>query len=504
MKKIICLIFILAGLEGVHVLAGTLYVDNIKGNDLNNGRQTSANDGGSCGPVASLERALALLQTSDRIEVMNTGKPYQRQYPGTQGVAYGVNVGGTVDAPVVIHGNGAVLSGLSVIPAEKWTAESGDIYSLPFWPMSNRYKLCKEQNDWLDGTPIWWVDGLAAANCKSMEELSKTANGFWWNKSEKKVLFHLPDGKRIQDLKVEIPATAGIYISANHVMVKDFSVIFSWDDGFDAFGASKNIVFKNCFAYNNCGQGFSCHGESCVYYEDCSAIRCASSGSCDVNGSNSTYKRCLFVHNTYEAGVYAHNDSIHHYEDCLIVGNSPFEQVWQLAHSKLNFYNCVFSGIPTQDILKLESGSVCFKRCTIVDAKAVCAIPENGPGSIHMENCALARCEKYFFKIPKNPDGRVVMTGNLYADGPGHYVGEELYGKKNWSDYLKAAPERASEWKKVKFGGSLNSELAETVKLMGSDRSEKPVGARLPPAVWERYFQLVKENVTPCGVIKND
>ncbi|MDD2710983.1 MAG: hypothetical protein PHV34_23645 [Verrucomicrobiae bacterium] len=99
------------------------------------------------------------------------------------------------------------------------------------------------------------------------------------------------------------------------------------------------------------------------------------------------------------------------------------------------------------------------------------------------------------------------LAGTLYVDnskGNDNNNGRQMLSNDGGPGGPVASLERASEWKKVKFGGSLNSELAETVKLMGSDRSEKPVGARLPPAVWERYFQLVKENVTPCGVIKND
>ena len=47
--------------------APTLYVDNLKGND--------ANDGSREKPLASIERACKLVQTGGRIEVANTGTP---------------------------------------------------------------------------------------------------------------------------------------------------------------------------------------------------------------------------------------------------------------------------------------------------------------------------------------------------------------------------------------------------------------------------------------------
>ena len=146
------------------VSAKTVYVDNVKGKDSNPGTKEL--------PVASVDKGLTLLKVSDCMEVINTGKPYQRSYPGGTGRTLAVGQGGTLEKPMVINGNGAVVTGLSVIPAEKWKKE-GDFYTLFFYPMSNQYKLNKKANYWLDRTRIWWVDGKAAPNCKSLEELQK-------------------------------------------------------------------------------------------------------------------------------------------------------------------------------------------------------------------------------------------------------------------------------------------------------------------------------------------
>ena len=54
--------------------AKTVYVDNVRGNDSFPGTQTQ--------PVASIHKGLSLLKKSDHLEVINTGKPYQRPYPG--------------------------------------------------------------------------------------------------------------------------------------------------------------------------------------------------------------------------------------------------------------------------------------------------------------------------------------------------------------------------------------------------------------------------------------
>ena len=67
--------------------AATYYVDNTRGDDRAAGTQEK--------PFASIERGIRALKTSDRLEVVNTGKPYVRAYPGEKGESYFVNVGGT-------------------------------------------------------------------------------------------------------------------------------------------------------------------------------------------------------------------------------------------------------------------------------------------------------------------------------------------------------------------------------------------------------------------------
>ena len=94
MKKLVFAVFCAAFSLG----AATYYVDNVKGNDKNDGSKER--------PVASIEQGLSLLKKCDRLEVApNNGKPYRRPYPGTYGKSYSVKHGGTADNPMVINGN---------------------------------------------------------------------------------------------------------------------------------------------------------------------------------------------------------------------------------------------------------------------------------------------------------------------------------------------------------------------------------------------------------------
>ena len=473
------------------LVAMTFYVDNVKGNDRN--------DGSAETPFASIEHGLAKLNTSDQLEVINTGKPYQRPYPGKKGRGLSIKAGGTLGNPLIINGNGAVITGLSIVPLEKWQKKNTRFYALPFWPMSNMYKGYKSQNYWLDEPQIWWVNGQAAKNCKNAEALAENPGGFWWDKANKEVVFHLPENQAIEKLKIELPANYGFYITSDHVVVKNFYFIHSWNDGFDASGKNQQGVFKNCIAIDNCGQGFSCHGTSNIYYEDCAAIRCASSGSCDVHWCTTRFHRCIFMDNTFEAGIYTHHETSHLYSDCLIVNNRPFEQIWQRATSSQIYDNCVIlGGAPDRNILTVENGTVTFKNCTLANAAGICEINAKTRNSLSMDNCLVFNMTDYLFKFKDSAQERVFFRGNLFARSPGIIIDDTIYNADNWEDYLNVNPQdKHSEW----VDTDLKDDVYKTeVQLKNRYQRESAVGADLPAEVWTRYEALKKIKATPSGI----
>ena len=187
---------------GLSLSAATYSVDNVKGDDKNDGSEKH--------PVASIEKGLSLLKKSDRLEVAaNNGKPYRRPYPGIYGKSYAVQHGGTPDKPMVINGNGAVISGLAVIPLNVWKKTEDGLFKMPFWPMSNMYRRYTKQDYWLPDARIFFVDGKRTTNCLSMAELKKTPNAFWWSRKEKTLYYNPPAGKGIADVKVELPSNSG-------------------------------------------------------------------------------------------------------------------------------------------------------------------------------------------------------------------------------------------------------------------------------------------------------
>lgn len=92
-----------------------IYVDSRRGDDGSDGRR--ADPEGESGPVRSLQRAVALAQRGDEIRLANNGDPY---YGGV--TLFGDRHSGWPHVPLVISGNGAVLSGAKPLPEGAWHA----------------------------------------------------------------------------------------------------------------------------------------------------------------------------------------------------------------------------------------------------------------------------------------------------------------------------------------------------------------------------------------------
>jgi hypothetical protein len=503
MKIISAILFALLTLSSV-LCAGedvrTIYVNNQIGDDKFDGLAAAPGDDGKVGPFKSIGMAFARAQTSCRIEIANTGLPY----PGGNTLH---KAGGTAEQPLIIDGHGATISGLAVVPADKWTKLDNGFRETDFYPMSNFLKGYKEIQCWIGTPQIWWLSDEAAPNCKNEEELKNTPGGFYWNKPLKKLWVNLPEGKTTDDIKIPVYGTS-ICINTDYVVVKNLRSIHSENDGFDTHGTGKNITFKHCIATDNCGQGFSVHDTTTAYYEDCLAERNASSGSCDVTVCTSIYKRCVFVNNSFEAGIYTTEHSQHTYEDCLIIGNEPFEQLWQRGLSKQMYVNCIIAGKPGSDkaILSLGEGTVRFDQCTLADCGVAAGLSEKSLGRLHLENCLLVRCSGSALDLSEASLKFVYLYSNVFWDTPGLRIGGKLLNAENWDDYKKLFPrDDNSKWLDPQLGGRLNVELPQDSPLLKAGLfSKKParVGALLPDSVWQLYQSVRNDRATPGGVVK--
>lgn len=465
----------------------TIYVNNITGND--NG------DGSKEHPYATIYKACRAVPVSGRIEVANTGKPYQMPYRSSdvaQSYGYRLLRGGSLEKPLVVEGNGATISGLAVIPAEAWKALSGTrLYMLPFYPMSNLLKSNKKINHWLEIPRIWFVDGKPALNLRDRDSLLKNPGGFLWNKKEKMLYFHLPPEKKLTELKIEIPANYGFYIHASHTIVRNFNCIFSVNDGFDADGSPRNCYYINCLAYDNCGQGFSCHKTSSVHYIACGAVRCASSNVCNVHNSYAEYTDCVFLDNAFESNISLYNEASARFNNCFLSGGNTDEPIVQENASQLSFTDCVIQGNRELPLLRGRGGSVSFYQCTISKARYLADFSQSRSAfCASMRKSLVFDMKNAVAKLPASPYPRIQFSDNRFS--PSIYVCNGKAWKIGDPALLKFRIDVNSHYGDLHSSGLRNAEV----------RSANGYGARkLSPTVKKIYDRLINFAATPAGLV---
>lgn len=472
----------------VNANAATYYVDNMKGAD--------SNDGSKEKPFASIERGIAALAASDRLEVAaNPGRPYTRPYPGVNGLSYTVNAGGSIEKPLVINGNGAVLSGLAVVPAEKWKKISEQVYALPFWPMSNLYKTDKRFDYWNPALKIWFVDGVNASNALSRTEMEKNPGNFWWSRAEKTVYFHLPEGKKLEELKVELPANSGFQTNGDHCLIENFTFIFSWNDGFDTGGLPRNTVYKNCVAIDNCGQAFSCHGESFAIYEDCVAIRCGSAGSCNAHNSQASYIRCIFADNVFEAGVFNYDTAMSRFYDSLIIDNRPEAQIWGHSGGGFLFSNCVIKSPDAKlPVMFLRNGAVTMVRCTVMGGQYFNLLQKDSLAAIKLDECLIGDMKDFLFDLRP---AQYKLNRNIYFNISNFKLNGRTFPATDFPVYQTAGGcDRESAYYK-------NIQINRTTGVPDAVRPKPDIriGAILPGSVWAQYEKYRNVRTAPSGII---
>jgi hypothetical protein len=222
--------------------AKDIYVDNILGSDKYDGLSPKPT-GSSHGPVATMTKAVSLLKTSDHLNIANTGKPYRDSIHLFQ-------QGGTPEKPTLIEGNGAIMEGLETVQPSAWTVEPDGLLSIT-WGNYLSFAV------WVDGRiPARRVDVTARP---SINDIAPGTGVFATDKM--RAYFRLPEGKRLQDLHLDVPRkTNGVTIhESSYVTVRNLHARFYADDGFNEAGQCYGLLYENIEASYNGEQGMSAH-----------------------------------------------------------------------------------------------------------------------------------------------------------------------------------------------------------------------------------------------------
>lgn len=237
-------------LSGLVLIAGSavaeeIYVDNAGGRDSNDGSIPVSRQGGS-GPVRSLLRAAQLARSCDTIILSNTGVPYYDSLSLT-----GQRHSGQPNAPFVVVGNGATISGLRSVPPEGWQRIQSNLWKLTL-TRKGFYQLLRDGQPLTEYTPEAGIDPLTSLPA-----------GQWvsWHGS----LYFRQDGisaPETQAFAVTADQTGISLHNVRNVLIVDVNLQHFRFDGLHAQGICKNIELQNVNSIENGRAGIVSSGAS--------------------------------------------------------------------------------------------------------------------------------------------------------------------------------------------------------------------------------------------------
>ncbi|HZL87642.1 MAG TPA: hypothetical protein VFB96_04635 [Pirellulaceae bacterium] len=235
------------------VLATDLFVDNLAGDDRNNGQGVKVISRGN-GPVRTIEKALRLAQAGDRIVINpNGGQPY-RECITLQGGAHS----GFGDVVLEIVGNGAVMDGsLSLVSAD-WEVVGEDLYAVQ--PPKMAY-----QQLFLGGQP--------AARVKPAGDKVPELQPRQWCLFKGRIVFRTDRGRRPESYDISCgghPVAITLY-EVHDLVIRDLKIRGYQLDGVNAHDNVTRCDLVGIDSSYNGRSGFSIGGASRVRLDGCTA-----------------------------------------------------------------------------------------------------------------------------------------------------------------------------------------------------------------------------------------
>ncbi len=418
------------------------YVNNQTGSDDFDGRTADPAGDGKTGPFKTIMQACRTCSVGARIEIANTGVDYRET------VSIGGLKKGRADAPLIIDGHGAYVSGLVELKPEQWFAFKDDIYYFPnklgdadfkphawyerkigdgvfgIMPNSNWLRFLKHQG-WFaekEAPEIFVLNGKPGLNAGKLEDIQP--GGFFYDAQaatlkapagQRCLFFRLPAGKTLKECTVELPLNQGIFVSDDYVTICNIGSRYSQDDGFAGFWG-QGVTLGNINASFNCDQGVSFHGNSTTLIDGALIERNAGCGIVDVMSCTTIYRNVTVRHN-YPMGV-LFSGFAHAMYDCRIEDNCGTQiQIDKGAAGSL--VNCLVVGRGDKvgpPAVAMEYGRI--ERCTIVNSPVGLDVAVGAS----IRNSIIANCPTTL-RIAKNAvdtvsvDKTVLGLGVVAVDG---------------------------------------------------------------------------------------
>lgn len=226
--------------------ARDLFVDNVAGNDLNDGAAARTDVQGS-GPTRTLARALRAANHGDRIVLTNTGVPY-RESVTLQAAKHS----GEDYAPFTIVGNGAILDGRRSVPPHQWEPMGDDVFR--FRPERLSYQQ------------LYLADRPAERRQLESPDQRPNLEPLQWCMWQYDIYFRVEPNRLPHDYDLSccyLQVGIGLY-EVRHVVISDLTVQGFWLDGINAHDNAWEVLIDGVTSRGNGRSGLSVGGTSRV------------------------------------------------------------------------------------------------------------------------------------------------------------------------------------------------------------------------------------------------
>lgn len=234
-------------LQAVNASAVEIYVDNLVGDDVFDGRNSVPSDTGT-GPVRTLRRAIQLAGFGDQIVLTRPGAVYYDSLSLT-----GTRNSGSPHYPFTIVGNGAILSGLRAVPPAGWRRAGPDLWQLTM-TRKGFYRLLR------DGQPL--PELIPEPGVNPLETLAPGQ----WTATGGSVYFRV-DGDAppsTQAFSYAADQTGLSLYQVENVKIVDLTLRDFRFDGIHAQNMCRNVSLENVTCFNNGRAGIAVSGTSKV------------------------------------------------------------------------------------------------------------------------------------------------------------------------------------------------------------------------------------------------
>lgn len=413
-QAIFCCISLFCILPESH--GATYYVNNQTGNDDNSGLSPDAS-------VATIAKAIQLSQTSDRLELKNTGIAYREPMLFRR-------LGGQPARPFVVEGNGAVLSGLKTIDSSRWQTMK-----------ENLYVLTLESTPY--GNPYLVAQGKRLSQARSLELIEPEQH--FWDRKTNKVYFHCATGKQPADYQLAATLTtsgftlgSASYITCRNLICEHFS-----NDGFNIHGDCRGIRLENVIARHNGDDGISIHESGGLTVQN-AYVHDNHYGIQDVNASRSVYNGVLAERNQIGVSLVG---GYHSLVDCQIrnsalkeidiAGSNPKHLIGAehnpLCQTILFAQNVSLLGNGNQMGLSIRNGASAVMDQSVIKGSDTGLFVDSN-SHCHLSLTAITDCRVIF----KSESNNSFFDFNLYGAGPINWLGT-VFQPDQWADYLKTS-----------------------------------------------------------------